>query len=793
MQYDDPTKLVARFCEKDGREQPLVDHLEGVANFSAEFCARFGLEKVGRLIGLCHDTEKRNAIFQTYIQSKGLVSRGTFAHAQESAANFRKTVAARFFKRSPESIGALISIYCHHVGLPDLNYQSFPPYGWGAEIGGRLSEIVNRSELSPFSWLEARLETLGAIERSTPELRGDLCAQEMLIRFLFSSLCDADGLDAGIFDKPIEARIRREGFQTIAQISARLTRYIDDIAQRNANDSDVMRWRGVVRTRCQEAAELEPGVFFLTVPTGYGKTLSGLEFSLRHAARWGKDRVIVVAPFNAINEQTGRVFKRALGRQNVLEHYSSYDETAPIQDGNERQYTWRDNVVSVNWAAPVVISTMVQFFESLNSNRIRKSRKVHNFANSVIFIDEAQAIPASVLFPVLDELDSLVRHFGVTVLVSTATVPLWDQEGQKQIRNRILSTALSSEKPKLQTKVYGFSTFTRIAPEVPQLPARRVNIVWPTPEELGRQTTWPDLAQQIVGEKMSTLIKVDHRKDVQDLCLELDALRTEAEVIALSALLTPRDRTTLIARIQVGLRAGKLMYVVSTSLIETGVDINFPRGFMTMSGVDAVIQFAGRMDREGLLGFDATLKLFVAPKNPWDALRSTAIGTTLSLLNSARQRGETTLDVYSPEIQREYWSRWLLRNVEQLKKGDDIQFERRMLNYETVAKKFKMIENTWSTPLVIIQDEASAAALASLKSDTPRFGAVKRLQKYQVNVSKTKLDKWLAANLVQLVGSETMPDLLVLERPTAFQYNARFGLQIDYLDVQAETPAVLIA
>ncbi|MFA5135344.1 MAG: CRISPR-associated endonuclease Cas3'' [Patescibacteria group bacterium] len=780
------TEPLARVSEA-GAQQLLVDHLAGVARRCSEYCTAFGLGNLGLLAGLVHDVEKRVLPWQQYLLGQAPM---TTYHAKESAAHYLKQIAAQIIKQGPEHVAVWFSVLHHHSGMRDMNAEGNRSIDWGRV---ELDELRNIPIADRFLWLDAQLKTLPALEQLSQEQRKDIYTVELFFRMLFSSLCDADALDAENAETPGRERLRAAGFDSLPVISQRLENTIDAL-QNAAQPSFINTQRALVRERCRVAALLPPGIHYLNVPTGLGKTLSGLEWAILHAIKYNKSKIIILQPFEALIEQTVAAISGAVGPNNVIEHHSGYD---PEKNSSDRRFTFRDMLITNNWAAPILVSTTVQFFESLLARKVRKSRKNHNIANTVVFIDEAQTIPAHVLFPVLNILDTLVKHFGVSLLISTATVPVWDFEGQERVR-AVMNRMRGPGNVVLKT-AYGFKSINQIvAPGEITIPPR-VAVEWP--DEFV-PTTWPELVNEITASTVSSITKVVLRDDVQALCEELDARRTGAEIIALSALLTPMDRSRVIADVRNKLRNKKLIHLVTTSLVEAGIDFDFPLGFAPIAGLDSIIQFAGRVNREGRLAA-ARLKLYASPtKNIMDYGLEAAITTVWEMRTNRRNRGED-FDIFNPQVQREYWEKWYRRVTRKLAQGDEIQAERRKLNFQTVSEKFRMIESDWSAPVVIVQDEICAEAVRNIERGNRPWAAYRTLRTYTVNIAKTCLAKWLDAGLIRMLnlddeifaddaGDDTKGEVkkvdtatLLLVNPTALQYDPRYGVQVRQLNEQS--------
>ena len=416
---------------KDFRTQTLDEHLEGTARLAAEFAAVAGEERCAAFLGRIHDAGKAAAKWQNYLKKssgydESIPEEGCSKGSHTSAG------AAYILKNLPDPLNLLLAytVAGHHAGLPDF-YDS----GHGDSIlkrffkdGGVLkTELLDDAEeysQQPASEWSAPY----ALTRFYDEYT------HMAVRFLFSCLVDADWLDTERFMKPEDFAARREP-TSLNELKRRFDAYMEEM-RRRAPETYVNRIRNQILERCIEAGGLAPGFFSLTVPTGGGKTLSSLAFALTHALAHGKRRIIIAEPYTSIIEQISKVLKygadddgeiklraargeQLFGEENVLEHHSRVDPDREL---------YSNRLAAQNWDAPVVVTTNVQLFESLLAASPGRCRKLHNIAQSVIILDEAQKIPAAHLRAVLSALKGLVKHFGVTVLLCTATQPALNGE-----------------------------------------------------------------------------------------------------------------------------------------------------------------------------------------------------------------------------------------------------------------------------------------------------------------------------------------------------------------------------
>ena len=566
-------------CEPD-EWQLLEDHLRNVATRAAKFAATFGYENWGRALGLLHDAGKVNPAFQRRLHGSGERVDHSAPGAWEALRRYRSQLE--------DANGRILAfaIAGHHGGIPNgiragsegrtplasrLSKESVGETAREFEkyvdnVGIRLPESRTLERLP--------LERLAEASDVANGLQRGIFSCSTHTRMLFSCLVDADYLDTERFVSPEFASARDAvPRDDVSGLSRQLDEHMATV-EMFAVPSKVNEARSRVLEACRSAADWNPGIYTLTVPTGGGKTLSSLSFALRHAMANGMSRVIYAIPYTSIVEQNARVFRSVLGDNNVLEHHSNYDFDVVTDEG--RRLCERLSVQ--NWDAPLVVTTNVQLFESLFSNKPGKCRKLHNIANSVIVLDEAQMLPDNLLTVTLAMLEELVADFNVTVLLCTATQP-----------------ALEG--------LWPFGACPReIAPFQEELSAvlgGRTRFV--LEGKVQEETLVSELASMrqalcIVGTKKKA------RTLFGDVSREVAAGGAEGMddgVFHLSANMTPLHRSKVLSEARHRLAEGKRCIVISTQLIEAGVDIDFPTVYREMAGVDSLIQAAGRCNREG--------------------------------------------------------------------------------------------------------------------------------------------------------------------------------------------------
>ena len=521
-----------------GQWQTLRAHAEGVAEMAATFAAAFGSSEAAKLIGKVHDAGKAHPDFQAHLRDPKV----THPHAADGA---------KWLDAHVPTLGRLLAytVAGHHTGLPDGESDD------DTSLTSRLCKTEEPQGVEAEPPKDVR-DLFPAFLRKDGNLKVWLW-----VKMLYSCLVDADWLDTERFMDTKRADARPERFDDLPTLVAR---YRAHMATFRA-DTPVNKLRADILRAVLGKAKNAPGLYTLTVPTGGGKTLASLGFALEHAAANGKRKIIYAIPYSTIIEQTSKTLSGVLGERNVLEHHAE----AKWREGKDEVANPLRQLTE-NWAGvPVVVTTNVQFFESFFAAQSSRCRKLHNVAGSVIILDEAQKLPENFLAPCAELLRLLVSDYGCTVVLCTATQP--------------------------DLSAFGLKEATELVPDVDGLYAalRRVDY-----HELGRME-WPALADRVAQER-GALCVVNTRQDARDLYAEL-AKRKDDATFHLSTWMCPAHRRDTITQIRERLKAHLPTYVVSTSLIEAGVDLDFPAVFRALAGLDSLAQAAGRCNREGRL------------------------------------------------------------------------------------------------------------------------------------------------------------------------------------------------
>ena len=632
-----------------GKRQPLAEHLRNVAALARERARPFGGGDLAFLAGLWHDAGKADPEWQRYLRESEAGTRGRGTGPDHKCAG----VLLAEENGHPWYVGHLI--HAHHGGLADPQ----------TDFRAWLSE--KRDLPGPIRALEAmQAELPDLLDQPAPAIplhvKADALAAEFFLRMTYSALVDADSLDTeahrlgGVVSN-------RGGTRTLPELWRRYEAFL--AGEPPAPDTEVNRVRGEVHEACLRAATEPSGIFRLAVPTGGGKTRSAMAFALRHGIEHGMRRVVVAVPFTTITQQTAGVYRRIFehGHEDagrvVLEHHSAGVEGAGGAGDNESpapDAVWQ-RLAAENWDAPIVVTTTVQLFESLFSNRRGKTQKLHYLAGSVIILDEAQALPAGLLAPILDGLRQLTEHYGASVVLSTATQPAFDLVDEfRDIPAREIVPGHARHFEALKRVEYDFS---------------RTN----EPSE------WSDVAEWM-REQRSALAIVNTKRHATEL---LDALG-DPDALHLSTLLCRAHRAEVLDEIRQRLSAGRPCRVVSTQVVEAGVDLDFATVFRAEAPLDSIIQAAGRCNREGRLGRPGRVIVFRPPDD------SSPPGVYRSGRDIARVVRELPgFDPHDPEAVRRYFE--LLFGTAVDTDRNKVQHARKNLDFPAVADRFRMIDD----------------------------------------------------------------------------------------------------
>ncbi|WP_456386285.1 CRISPR-associated endonuclease Cas3'' [Desulfolithobacter sp.] len=709
--------------------QELSKHLKNVAEMAADFARPFGGEDWAYLAGLWHDLGKYSDSFQKRLYD----ANGIECHIETQPGKVVHSEAGGHLATLNGWKGAdrVLSwlIMGHHAGLTDYE----PEYVGAKALSSKMSAIDRSVETlaNVPEWI--RTQALPP----PPEKLQNGADPSFFIRMLFSCLVDADFLDTEAFMDQGRAALRSEDYPGLGDLLEDFDAYMDLLCKK-ARQTPVNTIRAEILARCRQVAEQKPSVFSLTVPTGGGKTLASLAFALRHAVKYEKSRIIYVIPYTSIIEQTAKVFGKIPGFEKaVVEHHCNIAET-----GEDRE-TARSRLSAENWDAPLIVTTSVQFFESLYACRSSRCRKLHNIANSVVIFDEAQCLPPEYLRPVVFAIRELQKHYRVTPLLCTATQPALNKTESFDFRFR-----------------EGFDSPPQEIVDNPDELAARLKRVEVVIHEKGfSPVSLPELAEDLQAEKKALLCIVNRRDDARDLA----RLLPEGITLHLSTNMCAAHRLRVMDDIRTRLNDGEGIKVISTSLVEAGVDLDFPVVYRALSGLDSIAQAAGRCNREGKLTSGRTV-VFMPEKQP-GYVRLPA-GIASEILKDSPD------NMLSPGNYEKYFRHrfWLLGEQALDRKGIMPLFAGRMnYYYRTAAERFRLIDDDWQVSVLAPWDEA-VELLGRLTSEPwNQRMLLRRLGRYSVGIPQ-KLFAPLAAR--EYVRESGYPGLYLLDNTL---YDKRYG------------------
>jgi CRISPR-associated endonuclease/helicase Cas3 len=739
--------------ESDGsiRHHLLEEHLVAVGQIAADFARSFGASDWARLAGLWHDLGKYRVGFQTYIRR----ANDPDAHIEQRVAGNDKTHstagavhAIESLKRTHSKGGVIAArvlaylIASHHAGLYD--WQSSD--GAGSDLcdrlfssdGGYASEAKREHAealtTAPDSIQNANLgfDPIAAF-KSLRGIQENPLGFAFAVRMLFSCLVDADFLDTERFMNPSRFSARA----AVPGIAELLTAFDGFAAERDARlvaaglaNTRVNLIRADVLAQCRAKAVLPPGLFSLEVPTGGGKTFSSLVFALEHACTHAKRRVVYAIPYTSIIEQTADEFRKAfasLGESAVIEHHSQAEPDPRDENAASR-------LACENWDAPLIVTTNVQLFESLFASRTSRCRKLHNLVDAVIVLDEAQQIPPDLLQPVLDVLNLLVAHYGVTVVLCTATQPVLESTNYFDASRNL--RGLPKPTPIIDRADLLFEQLKRVDVRLPS--------------DWKHRSTLSALAAELSA-RDCVLAIVDRKRDAR----ELHALLPKGAIHLSGAMCGAHraDRIVEIKRRLADRRDGtdlRPLHVVSTQLVEAGVDLDFPVVYRALAGLDSIAQAAGRCNREGLLDRGEVI-VFLPPQEPRAGLLRKAADATRSVLHAQ------DADPLEPALFRSYFRHFYAncqpdrRGVVSLLRAGPQDLA---VKFRTAAREFRFIDED-TVPLIVNYrgpggaDEGIDKLLGVLERDGASRWVTRALQRYTVNIRRASADRQAALGAIK--------------------------------------------
>lgn len=683
-------RFLAHISEDKQREQTVLEHLLETAELSGSFAAAFECMEWGYGCGFMHDIGKYSESFQKRLRGGSLTDH-TSAGAQVMEKNKN-----------------IIAAYCisgHHCGLLDGGTPG--DTAGEATLKGRLKKKVD--DYHAFQ-KEIEIPAFSAIPLQPLEKGG--FSLSFFIRMLFSCLVDADFLNTEAFMN--SGTTERGKHDSIEVLYDKMKNHISSWLD-NTDWNTVDGRRSAILRACLDKGKEEQGLFQLTVPTGGGKTISSLAFALQHAKQHKLERIIYVIPYTSIIEQNAEVFKSILGSKNVLEHHSN----VTYEDAEELRLF---QLASENWDCPIVVTTNVQFFESLYANKTSQCRKLHNLARSVVIFDEAQMLPVPYLRPCIRAISELVYNYHSTAVICTATQPSLQQFFPEQIRAKEICPDVKGQ--------YDFFKRTNIVYEG----------VFTEDELIGR-----------LRQKKQVLCILNSRKRVQRVYESLKGDGT----YHLSTFMYPIHRKKLLREIRQRLKSGLPCRLIATSLVEAGVDFDFSSVFREMAGIDSVIQAAGRCNREGKRNKNTCRTVVFSLEKSEDIHIPRELELPISVANQIAGKYE---DISSLEAIAEYFKRLYLYKGDSLDKKDIVnQFEAgthsMLFPFASVAKDFRLIENQTKTVLIDVEPEA-VEIVKRIRWGEHSRQLLREAGQYCVNIYKQDFEALYGAGLLEQLDEE---------------------------------------
>lgn len=680
--------------------QLLKEHLENVSRLGEAFCSAFDAEKDGRLCCLYHDIGKYSEAFQRRLT-------GSTERVDHSTAG-----ALLMFEH--RNIPAAMCIAGHHAGLADLGTKNDLADTFMARIN-----YARREGLEDCSvW---RSEIPGTIPFGYENRPG--IGNYFYTKMLFSALTDADWLDteAYFLNRPLSLTSCN-----LRELANQLDRYVEDWGPPT---NEINRRRCHIRESAIKHAVDQTGLFSMTVPTGGGKTLASMAFALHHAAEHGQRRVIYVIPYCSILEQTQTVFEGVFEKDVITAHYSGVDFDRSEPDADMRAFSVE------NWEAPIILTTAVQFFESLFSNKPGKNRKLHNIAQSVIVFDEAQMLPVPFLKPCLAGICQLVEHYGCSVVLCTATQPVIDPILRKYLPNIHIQ---------------------ELCPEPENMYQAFRRVTYADDGELSDEALVEQLA-----ERKQVLCVVNSRRQAQAL---YRALGTDEGNYHLSTMMVPFDRKRILREIRARLQDGRQCRVISTSLIEAGVDVDFPEVYRALAGLDSIIQSGGRCNREGKRPCEDSLVHIFRTESKAPRMLEQNISAAMRTLRRFDQAD-------SPEAIWDYFQFLLygLKDEHQLDKEEITSCAERLM-FQTISDRFRLIDGAGYTIYIPIGEGADLAE--KLRLGNVSKGLMRQLGQYAVNVYRQYFEDLKRSGALEVISDNAgiLVDLSLYSRDTGLPF-----------------------
>lgn len=728
--------------------QTLEDHLNNVATLAGDYAQAFNAKDWAYLAGLLHDLGKYSESFQRRLRGENIRT----DHATAGA----KMVIEHLTKVNPKfaPLGKLLSfaIAGHHAGLANGVHEGENRSTLEQRLKAKISVIddVWKTEISLPNQLR--------IPPLKPNQKYSQFGLAFFTRMVFSCLIDADRTDTNNYVQHIKNKpIHKAEYPSIEVLQKQFENYL---SQLNPMDSNVNTLRNNVLEYANQQTHQPSGLFTLTVPTGGGKTFTSLSFALKHAVHHQKRRIIYVIPFTSIIEQTANVFRNALGEyaNAVLEHHSAFDrEKLPKElQGVITKADYQDKlrIAMESWDAPLVVTTAVQFFESLFADRPSQCRKLHNIANSVIILDEAQTLNLKLLRPIMAAIEELALNYGCSIVLCTATQPALLKENG--FHN-------------------GFENVREIAPNPRELfnQLRRVQV-----KNLGEQTD-NQLIENLKNEKQVLMI-VNNRRHARTL---FESIKEKDGAYHLTTSMCAAHRSFQLEIIRDRLKNGEPCRLVATSLIEAGVDVDFPVVYRAEAGLDSIAQAAGRCNREGKRKIEeSSVFIFQSAEKDENDKPQWKTPTELSQLAAPmRSIVRNHADVLSPEAIQKYFEAVYWTKGSELDSKQILKMHSDTKNmdfpFQNVAKAFQMIES-FQLPIIIAWNEDAKQAIEALRHAEHIGGIARQLQRFIVQVSPKDFAYFLQHGDIKPIVPERFGNQFYELVEKKFWYSETAGLDL---------------
>lgn len=693
--------------------QSNENHSRGVALRAKKFAEEFGMGDIGYVMGLLHDKGKEKYEFQEYIQDvNGIPGHKQWTKEGKAHAYVGGLIAKDILDRIYPLVGN--PLMGHHRGLydyPDLENEEHKQIPKEIDIPQKGTYSVPLPSL--FQSANLQHKDFHHIER-----------------MLFSCLVDADYLDTECFMQPEQAALRGNKAK-MEDLLQKLEAYLSQFGEPT---TEVNKIRSEVQRACLDNSKTLSGFYSLTVPTGGGKTLSSLVWALNHAIHNGKKRIIIAIPYTSIIVQTAAILRNIFGEENILEHHSN------TETENERL-----KLATENWDYPIIVTTNVQLFESMMASHSSHCRKLHNICNSIVILDEVQTIPTDFLQPIVDTLDTYQRIFGISVLFTTASQPVL--EGKHQGTNpSVILNGLKSIKEIIPSKANLHNRLRRVTLDIDDTPR-----------------TYDEVAERL-AKYDRVLCIVNTRRDAKEI---FDRLPKEGVCIHLSRLMCPAHLSEKIEEMKIALSDtnNKIVRVISTQLIEAGVDIDFPVVYRQEAGLDSILQAAGRCNREGKNSICTTHIFSLSTEHPLPR-------GFITQCNNARLNMGKNHDWFSPEAMTSYFHQ-LYSRIQSFDRKDMkyYLYNPKGLMFEKASQEFRLIDD--SAISVIVNWKDSLSLVEQLKAEGPSYTLMKRLSQYSVSLRDNDVTKMKQCGIIE----EVIEGIYVAN--CNGQYNAEVGLLTD--------------